>query len=82
MAAGTSLAALLLPFGLLGVLEYYHQRQVSIVAALLLASGMFIGSLLGAKLTLALPETLTNCAFGTFLLVMALRYLFLGLNAS
>jgi len=75
MATGTSLAALLLPFGLFGVLEYYRNGQVNVTAALLLVAGLFIGTFFGAKLTLALPDLVVKRAFGVFLLVIALRYL-------
>ncbi|WP_197529991.1 sulfite exporter TauE/SafE family protein [Gloeobacter violaceus] len=75
LATGTSLAALLLPFGLFGVLEYYKNGQVNIPAALLLVAGLFVGSYFGAKLTLGLPDIVVKRAFGVFLIVIALRYL-------
>ena len=75
MATGTSLAALLLPFGILGVLEYYRQGQVNVTAALLLVVGLFVGAFFGAKLTLSLPDVVVKRAFGCFLIVIALRYL-------
>ena len=75
MATGTSLAALLLPFGILGVLEYYRQGQVNVNAALLLVVGLFIGAFFGAKLTLSLPDVIVKRAFGCFLILVALRYL-------
>ena len=75
MATGTSLAALLLPFGLFGVLEYYRNGQVNVIAALLLVAGLFVGSFFGAKFTLALPAVIVNRAFGAFLLIISLRYL-------
>ncbi|MBV8886115.1 MAG: sulfite exporter TauE/SafE family protein [Chroococcidiopsidaceae cyanobacterium CP_BM_RX_35] len=75
MATGTSLAALLLPFGLFGVLEYYRNGQVNVIAALLLVAGLFVGSFFGAKFTLALPAVVVNRAFGAFLLAISLRYL-------
>ena len=75
MATGTSLAALLLPFGILGVLEYYRQGQVNVTAALLLVVGLFIGAFFGAKLTLSLPDVIVKRAFGCFLILIALRYL-------
>jgi len=75
MATGTSLAALLLPFGILGVLEYYRQGQVNVTASLLLVVGLFIGAFFGAKLTLSLPDVVVKRAFGCFLILVALRYL-------
>src|SRR5437763_14778461 len=49
-ANGTSLAALLLPVGLLGAWEYYRRGQVSVPYAAIIAVGLFSGALLGAKL--------------------------------
>src|SRR2546421_9428162 len=49
-ANGTSLAALLLPVGLLGAWEYYRRGQVNVSYAAIIAVGLFFGALLGAKL--------------------------------
>src|SRR5271170_1431663 len=75
MASGTSLAALLLPVGLLGAIEYYRQGQINIIAAICLVLGLFIGAYFGAKITIALPEIMVKRAFGVLLLVLAVRYL-------
>lgn len=74
-ATGTSLAALLLPFGILGVIEYYKSGQVNVTAALLLVSGLFIGTFFGARITLALPDLIVKRAFGVFLITIGIRYL-------
>ena len=42
-AAGTSLAALLLPVGLFGALEYYRAGHVDIQAAVVIAVGLLVG---------------------------------------
>ncbi len=75
IASGTSLAALLLPVGLLGAIEYYREGQINIVAAICLALGLLIGAYFGAKITLALPELLVKRIFGVLLLLLAVRYL-------
>src|SRR3989440_11531616 len=49
-ANGTSLAALLLPVGLLGAMEYYRRGQVNVPYAAIISVGLFFGALLGAKL--------------------------------
>ena len=74
-AHGTSLAALLLPVGLLGALEYYRRGHVNIPYAVVIAGGLFIGALLGAKLALGLPEVALRRAFGVFLLLVSVRLL-------
>jgi len=38
-ASGTSLAALLLPVGLLGAMEYYRRGQVNVPYAIIIAAG-------------------------------------------
>ena len=75
MAAGTSLAALLLPVGLLGAIEYYREGDINIIAAICLVIGLFIGTYFGAKITLGLPDLYVKRAFGVLLLVLAIRYL-------
>jgi len=49
-AHGTSLAALLLPVGLLGVLEYSKRQQVNWGFAAVVAVGLLIGAYFGARL--------------------------------
>jgi uncharacterized protein len=70
-ANGTSLAALLLPVGFLGALEYYRRGQVNIAYAAVIAGGLFIGAFLGAKLAGSLSDVALRRAFGGFLLVVA-----------
>ena len=72
-ASGTSLAALLLPVGLLGTLEYYKRGQVNIPYAAILAAGLFVGALVGAKLAGSLSDVVLRRAFGAFLLLVSAR---------
>jgi hypothetical protein len=74
-ANGTSLAALLLPVGVLGVLEYHRRGEVVVSYAVLLALGLFVGVLLGAKLAGSVPDLPLRRAFGGLLLVVAGRML-------
>lgn len=70
-ANGTSLAALLLPVGLLGFLQYYKRGQVNLPYAALIAVGLLLGALLGAKLAGSLSDMWLKRAFGVFLLLVA-----------
>ncbi len=70
-ASGTSLAALLLPVGLLGAIEYYRRGQVNVAYAGILAAGLFIGALVGAQVAGGLSDTMLRRAFGVFLLLVA-----------
>lgn len=74
-ANGTSLAALLLPVGFLGVLEYYRRGQVNIPYAAIIAAGLLVGALLGAKLAGPLPDVVLRRAFGALLLLISAKLL-------
>jgi uncharacterized protein len=70
-ANGTSLAALLLPVGILGALEYYRRGQVNVAYAVIIAVGLFIGAFVGAHLAGGMSDTTLRKAFGVFLLLVA-----------
>lgn len=72
-AAGTSLAALLLPVGILGALEYWRAGQIDVRVAAVLALGLLIGAFFGARLALGLPNELVQRAFGVLLVVVGVR---------
>ena len=74
-ANGTSLAALLLPVGLLGAMEYYRRGQVNVPYAAIIAAGLFFGALLGAKLAGSVSDVALRRAFGVFLMIVAVRLL-------
>jgi len=72
-ATGTSLAAMLLPVGALGVWVYWKNGSLDLRAAALLAAGLFIGSWVGARLATDLPPAGVQRAFAVFMVVMAVR---------
>ncbi len=74
-AHGTSLAALLLPVGILGALEYYKRGQVNIAYAAVVAVGLLIGAYFGAKLAGTMSDVMLRRAFGVFLLIVSVRLL-------
>src|SRR2546422_4566009 len=74
-ANGTSLAALLLPVGLLGTIEYYRRGQVNVPYAVVIAAGLLLGALIGARLAGSLSDLTLRRAFGAFLLLVAVRLL-------
>lgn len=75
-ANGTSLGALLLPVGLLGFLQYYKRGQVNLAYAAIVAAGLFIGALVGARLAAGLSDASLRRGFGVFLLFVAGKLLF------
>jgi len=76
MAQGTSLAALLLPVGILAVIKYNQTGNVNIKFALLIALGFLIGGYIGATFAQPIPDDLLRKIFGIYLLVVALQLLF------
>ena len=73
VATGTSLAALLLPVGILGVREYWKAGHIDVRAATLIAAGLAIGVYFGARYAQGLaPQTLQR-GFALFLGAMAVR---------
>ncbi|HEY7452468.1 MAG TPA: sulfite exporter TauE/SafE family protein [Candidatus Limnocylindria bacterium] len=72
-AAGTSLAALLLPVGVLGVMEYWRAGYIDVRLAVVLAIGILIGAFLGARLAIGLPNEVIQRAFGVLLVLIGLR---------
>jgi uncharacterized membrane protein YfcA len=76
LAVGTSLGALLLPVGLPGVIAYYQAGVFDIASAALVALGLAVGALGGARIALNLPSRTVRRLYGVFLLVVALRFLF------
>ncbi|MFA6570389.1 MAG: sulfite exporter TauE/SafE family protein [Bacteroidota bacterium] len=77
-AVGTSLGALLLPVALPGVITYYNAGQLHIFASGLLAAGLVLGSIIGAKITISLPVSIVKRVFALFLLIIALQFIISG----
>ncbi len=74
-ASATSLAALLLPVGVLGVWQYHKAGLVQWKTAGWLSAGLLMGSALGAELGLNLPTVWLERGYACFLLYIALGYL-------
>jgi uncharacterized membrane protein YfcA len=72
-AAGTSLAALLLPVGIFGALEYFRAGHVDVRAAAVIAVGLLVGAYIGARIGTSLPPEVAQRSFGIFLLVVGAR---------
>ena len=75
-AQGTSLAMLMFPVGILAVIQYYKQGHVDFRLVALLAAGFLLGSLLGSKLALSLPQQSMKKFFAVVILLMAVKMLF------
>jgi uncharacterized protein len=72
-AQGTSLAVLLLPVGILAVMNYYRQGQINIYYALIIGAAFIFGSYFGSKYALRLPDYKVKFIFGLFMIYAAIR---------
>jgi uncharacterized membrane protein YfcA len=75
-AQGTSLGLLLLPMGILGVLQYYKQGHVDFRVVFILAIGFLAGSYFGSKIALSLPQETVKKIFAILLIIIAIKMLF------
>jgi uncharacterized protein len=76
-AQGTSLGLLLLPVGILGVINYYKNGYVDMRVVALLAVGFVVGNYFGSKLALSLPQLTLKKIFAIFMILIAVKMLFL-----
>ena len=76
-AQGTILAAMVLPIGLLAALKYYQAGHTKIGPALLIALGFFIGGYFGAVIAERIPDIILKRIFGTYLLFISLKMIFI-----
>ncbi len=78
-STGTSLLVFLLPVGILGVLEYYKAGKITtehLKYAAVIASSLFIGSLIGSKVALSVSEEWVRKGFALLLVLVAVRLWF------
>lgn len=75
-AQGTSLGLIMLPVGILGVLQYYKQGHVDFRVVGILALGFLAGSYFGSKIALSLPQETLKKIFAILMIVIAVKMLF------
>ena len=76
MAQGTSIAALLLPVGILAALKYYQAGNINIKFAVLMAIGFLVGGYIGAVIAQPIPDIFLRKLFGIYLLIIAVQMIF------
>jgi hypothetical protein len=74
-AAGTSLAALLLPVGLPGVLLYNRAGELSFITALPVALGLLVGALGGAHIAIGMKPAIVKRLYGIFLVIVGISFI-------
>ncbi len=76
MAQGTSLAIMLLPIGLLAVIQFYKAGYVDIKVSAIIAFAFFIGSYFGSKIALTVSQDVLKKCFAILLFIVAIKMLF------
>ena len=75
-AQGTSLGLIMLPVGILGVLQYHKQGNVDFKVVGILAVGFLLGSYFGSKIALSIPQQTVKKIFAILMIIMAIKMLF------
>jgi len=76
-AMGTSLGILLLPAGILAVMNYYKKGFIDIKVVIILFVGFVIGGYFGSKISLGMQESVIRKIFAVVLIFIAGKMLFL-----
>ena len=74
-AQGTSLGLLLLPVGILAVLNYYNKGYIDIKVVAIMSIAFILGGWLGSKIALRLPADTVKKIFAVFLFYSAFKLL-------
>jgi len=74
-AQGTSLGLLLLPIGILAVINYYNQKLIDVKVVGMMALGFLVGGYLGSKLALVISENALKKIFAVVLFYTAFKML-------
>jgi uncharacterized membrane protein YfcA len=74
-AQGTSLGLLLLPVGILAVINYYNKGYIDFKVVAIMSVAFIIGGWLGSKLSLSLPQDTVKKIFAIVLFYTAFRML-------
>lgn len=74
-AQGTSLGLLLLPIGILAVINYYNKGLIDVRVVLVMAIAFLIGGFLGSKIALAISEEALKRIFAIVLFYTGLKML-------
>ena len=74
-AQGTSLGLLLLPVGILAVMNYYNKGQIDVKVVVVMSIAFVLGGWLGSKLALRLPADTVKKIFAIFLFYSAFKLL-------
>ena len=82
MAQGTSLAVLLLPVGILAVMQYYKSGFVDVRSVGIIAIAFLVGGFFGSKIAIMLPADSVKKIFAILLLLISIKMLFFDKKAA
>ena len=74
-AQGVSLALLMLPVGILGVMNYYKAGHIQFNYVLVIAVGFVLGNYFGSKYAMRVPEHKIKFMFALLMLYVAVQML-------
>lgn len=74
-ANATSLAAMLLPVGVFGVISYYKAGYINVRNALWISAGLLMGSFFGAEIAVSVDVKVLSKLYAAYLLYIAIGYL-------
>ena len=77
LAQGTSLGILLLPVGILAVMQFYKAGYIHMNTVWIVSLGFLAGSYFGSRIALSLPQDTVKKIFAVFLILIALKMLFI-----
>ena len=75
-AQGTSLGLIMLPVGILGVMQYYKQGYLNVNYVAIIAVAFVLGGFLGSKLALSLSDEKMKKIFAIVMMLIAIKMLF------
>ena|ERR1051326_3890321 len=75
-AQGTSLAVLLLPVGILAVMNYYKGGYIDMRAAMLISITFVLGGFIGSRVSIGLEQDTVKKIFGAAMILISLKMIF------
>lgn len=82
LAQGTSLGILLLPVGILAVIQYYKQGYLNVPYVIIVSAAFVVGGFLGSKLALSLSDEKMKKIFAIVMMLIAIKMLFFDKSAG
>ena len=77
-AQGTSLFVLLLPIGILAVMNYWKAGQINLTYGLIVSLAFVAGGYFGSKLAFRISPNLVRLIFGVIMVVISAKLMYSG----